>query len=38
MSMPAAHDAHELVVAPELTEVAERLGVPQYAGDRPPSQ
>jgi hypothetical protein len=33
MSMPAA-DAHEFVVAPELAEVAERLGVPLHAGDR----
>ena len=31
MSMPAADDAHEVVVAPE---VAERLGVPLHAGDR----
>ena len=34
MSMPAADGAHEFVVAPELAEVAERLGVPLYAGDR----
>jgi hypothetical protein len=34
MSMPAADDAHEFVVAPELAEVAERLGVPLHAGDR----
>jgi hypothetical protein len=32
--MPAADDAHEFVVAPELAEVAERLGVPLHAGDR----
>lgn len=34
MSMPAADDPHEFVVAPELAEVAERLGVPLHAGDR----
>ena len=35
MSMPAAaDDPHEFVVAPELAEVAERLGVPLRAGDR----
>lgn len=34
MSMPAAHGTHEFVVAPELAEVAERLGVPLHAGDR----
>ena len=34
MSVPAADDAHEFVVAPELAEVAERLGVPLHAGDR----
>jgi hypothetical protein len=34
MSMPAADDVHEFVVAPELAEVAERLGVPLHAGDR----
>ena len=34
MSMPAGDGAHEFVVAPELAEVAERLGVPLHAGDR----
>ena len=34
MSVPAADDAHEFVVAPELAEVAERLGGPLHAGDR----
>lgn len=34
MSIHAADDAHEFVVAPELAEVAERLGVPLHAGDR----
>lgn len=34
MSVPAADDAHEFVVAPELAEVAQRLGVPLHAGDR----
>lgn len=34
MSMPAADRAHEFIVAPELAEVAERLGVPLHAGDR----
>lgn len=34
MSMSAADGAHEFVVAPELAEVAERLGVPLHAGDR----
>ena len=34
MSMPAADGPHEFVVAPELAEVAERLGVPLHAGDR----
>ena len=34
MSTPAADGAHEFVVAPELAEVAERLGVPLHAGDR----
>lgn len=34
MSMPAADGAHEFIVAPELAEVAERLGVPLHAGDR----
>jgi len=34
MSVPAADDAHEFVVAPELAEVAERLGLPLHAGDR----
>lgn len=34
MSTSAADGAHEFVVAPELAEVAERLGVPLHAGDR----
>lgn len=34
MSMPAADGAQEFVVAPELAEVAERLGVPLHVGDR----
>lgn len=34
MSISAADGAHEFVVAPELAEVAERLGVPLHAGDR----
>lgn len=34
MSMPAADGTHEFVVAPELAEVAERLGLPLHAGDR----
>jgi hypothetical protein len=34
MSASAADGAHEFVVAPELAEVAERLGVPLHAGDR----
>ena len=35
MSMPAADGPHEeFVVARELAEVAERLGVPLHAGDR----
>lgn len=36
MSLPARHDddSHEFVVAPELAEVAERLGLPLHAGDR----
>ena len=34
MSVPAADGPHEFVVAPELAEVAERLGVPLHAGDR----
>jgi hypothetical protein len=34
MSMPAGDGAHEFVVAPELAEVAKRLGVPLHAGDR----
>ncbi|MDQ2706165.1 MAG: hypothetical protein M3Z25_00310 [Actinomycetota bacterium] len=34
MSMPAADGAHEFIVAPELAEVAERLGLPLHAGDR----
>ena len=31
--MPAP-EPHEFIVAPELAEVAERLGVPLHAGDR----
>jgi hypothetical protein len=34
MSVQAADDAHEFVVAPELARVAERLGVPLHAGQR----
>jgi len=34
MSMPAAGEQHEFVVAPELAEVAERLGLPLHTGDR----
>ncbi|MGI8816452.1 MAG: hypothetical protein ACR2G2_14570 [Pseudonocardia sp.] len=34
MSMPAGDGAHEFVVAPELAEVAERLGLPLHVGDR----
>lgn len=34
MSTSAADGSHEFVVAPELAEVAERLGVPLHAGDR----
>lgn len=34
MSVSAADDAYEFVVAPELAAVAERLGVPLHAGDR----
>ena len=34
MSTSAADGVHEFVVAPELAEVAERLGVPLHAGDR----
>lgn len=34
MGTHAADDAHELVVAPELAAVAERLGVPPNVGDR----
>ena len=34
MSTSAAEEPHEFVVAPELAEVAERLGVPLRAGDR----
>lgn len=34
VSVSAAGGAHEFVVAPELAEVAERLGVPLHAGDR----
>jgi hypothetical protein len=33
MSTSAADGPHEFVVAPELAEVAERLGVPLHAGD-----
>jgi hypothetical protein len=36
MSMPAADDAHEFVVAPELAEVAECLAVPLRTGDPRP--
>ncbi len=34
MSVSASDGPHEFVVAPELAEVAERLGVPLHAGDR----
>jgi hypothetical protein len=34
LSVSAADGAHEFVVAPELAEVADRLGVPLHAGDR----
>lgn len=34
MSTSAADGPREFVVAPELAEVAERLGVPLHAGDR----
>jgi hypothetical protein len=34
MSVPAGDGSHEFVVARELAEVAERLGVPLHAGDR----
>lgn len=34
MSMPTTDGTHEFVVAPELAEVAERLGLPLHAGDR----
>ncbi len=34
VNMSAADSPHEFVVAPELAEVAERLGVPLHAGDR----
>ncbi len=34
MSVSAADGPHEFVVAPELAEVAERLGVPLHSGDR----
>ena len=34
MSTPATDGAYEFVVAPELAEVAERLGVPLHVGDR----
>jgi len=34
MSISAADGAHEFVVAPELAEVVERLGVPLHTGDR----
>ena len=33
MSVSAADGSHEFVVAPELAEVAERLGVPFHAGE-----
>lgn len=33
-SVQPADGWHEFVVAPELAEVAERLGVPLYVGDR----
>jgi len=33
MSTSAADGPHEFIVAPELAEVAERLGVPLHAGD-----
>ena len=32
--MPAPVEMHEFVVAPELAEVAKRLGVPLHTGDR----
>ena len=34
MSVLAPDEMHEFVVAPELAEVAERLGVPLHTGDR----
>ncbi|WP_300014795.1 hypothetical protein [Pseudonocardia sp.] len=34
MNVSASDGAHEFVVAPELAEVVERLGVPLHAGDR----
>jgi hypothetical protein len=34
MSVPATNGPHEFIVAPELAEVAERLGVSLHAGDR----
>ena len=34
LSVPAPDEMHEFVVAPELAEVAERLGVPLHTGDR----
>lgn len=34
MSVSASDGAHEFVAAPELAEVAVRLGVPLHAGDR----
>jgi hypothetical protein len=34
MSVLAADDAHEFVVAPELAEVADCLAVPLHTGDR----
>jgi hypothetical protein len=34
LSVPAPDEMHEFVVAPELAEVAARLGVPLHAGDR----
>jgi hypothetical protein len=35
MSVPATNATHEFVVAPELAEVAERLGVPLHERPRP---
>ncbi len=34
MSVSAADGARQFVVAPEMAEVAKRLGVPLHAGDR----